>query len=384
MPIAYYLQLPLEFPEGVHFGGGDNYNSLRVARDGRGTPVLNGSSLAGMLRSIWTDFQVANQYNTEGKSAYEIAKLRDDARLQRQVNELFGAALGSDGARENAMPDMQSCVKVTNYRLQTSPNLPNEKLTDEKLEMRTFHLNNRHVGSVVKNGLFSIEACPPGTRVTAGIWILDHNEVIDSDIEQFIDVTVGAFKYGVHVGGKSNRGFGRAVVNDAEVRMLRFNLTQLDSHAAYLEAHREWRQTGKVADAGEYTGASSSKLFAESLLVELTLQIPKGQDLLVASGRASEVNAEPQCVSNASGQMQWRLPGSSLRGMFYKWFHHLDARDRIANNEFELVDRGDAAIDYCNREYTSRGRAWCFQADDKLDAFEVPEAWRVTSLFGSC
>lgn len=379
MTRAYYLQLPIEFPEGVHFGGGDNYNTLLIARDGRGWPTLNGTSLAGMLRSIWTDFQVVRQHSTANKSVYEIAKLRRKVDIQEQVSKMFGAALGSSPVNERDTNDRQSCVKVTNYRLHTGT-----QESREQFELRTFHLSNRHRGKVVDNGLFSIEACPPGTNVTAGIWILGLNSISDDEIEQFIDVIVGAFQFGVHVGGNSNRGLGRAIVNDAEVRIQRFDLSKLDDHVAYLDSEREWRQTGKVQNASEYQGNFSNKLSSESLVVELTLQIPKGQDLLIAAGKASEVTADPQYVANAHGQFHWRLPGSSLRGLFNKWFHHLDARERIANSELSGIDHGDAAVDYLSREYTAHNRAWCFQSESERQTFEVPQTWRVTSLFGSC
>ncbi len=36
MQYAYYLELPCEFPEGIHFGAGSQFNRLSIARDGTG------------------------------------------------------------------------------------------------------------------------------------------------------------------------------------------------------------------------------------------------------------------------------------------------------------------------------------------------------------
>ena len=50
MSHVHALTFVLEFPYGVAPGEGSDYNVLRIAKNGAGTPVLRGSSLAGVLR----------------------------------------------------------------------------------------------------------------------------------------------------------------------------------------------------------------------------------------------------------------------------------------------------------------------------------------------
>ena len=83
MPYAWYAELYLDFPEGVHFGAGKQNNLLSIARDGLGRPCLNGSSLAGVLRSIWRNHLQSDLNRT-------TAEAKDTVQL------FFGAASQND------------------------------------------------------------------------------------------------------------------------------------------------------------------------------------------------------------------------------------------------------------------------------------------------
>ncbi len=109
MQYAYYLELPLVFPEGIHFGAGSQFNQLAIARDGLGRPVWNGSSIAGWLRAIWKDHLLIHNRDASTPSL-----------------AIFGRALGTNA---DTMDDwlesgIESCVKATNCLLETGVNAP--------------------------------------------------------------------------------------------------------------------------------------------------------------------------------------------------------------------------------------------------------------------
>ncbi len=289
MQYAYYLELPLVFPEGIHFGAGSRFNRLAITRDGLGRPVWNGSSIAGLLRSFWRDYLKSQRSNP------------DDPSLA-----LFGRALSnqSDALDDFLETGIESCVKVTNYVLQIGKSEADE---------RTHHLRNRHRGTVVNNGLYSIESCPPNTSTIVGLWVRDQGEVIADQIEEFIALVTKRFGQSPFSGGSSNRGFGRIALN-GNCKVFRYDLSDIEQQAAYLTANREWRMTGRVKTGIQYSLSESviandkPWMTDQVFQLALTLKIPRGQDILVADGIGENGFPEPQKVTSADGREMWRVP----------------------------------------------------------------------------
>lgn len=364
MTLAYYVEMPLDFPEGVHAGAGKKYNVLAVARDGNGKPVLNGSSLAGVMRSIWRSWLAACPTESPWTPA--------------EIGRFFGTRC-SDDARDEGQTS--SAVRVTNYEL----------IGGELLAQRTHHLRNRHRGTVVERGLYSLEACPPNSRAQVGFWIVQPPisestpALTDEAIRTFLTVIVSAFQNGVSVGGSSNRGIGRAVTNEANVRVARFDRSSLADHSRYLDAMRSWSTGGRPRDLVAFD-AMPNVAAAASLVIDVRLKIPRGQDILVADGQGSEAQMEPQRVIGVDKQWYWRIPGSSLRGLFRRWIHRLSAREQLQANPGGVVATADSVDQYKSREasYTGEQLGWCFKDNNDRDRFAPPEDWKVESLFGTC
>ena len=378
MPFAYYLEMPVEFPEGVHFGAGKDFNSLVIAQDGSGLPVLNGTCLAGVMRTLWRDYLVGRDFGFSGKTPREISKFRQESSITENVSLLFGKEQEKLKQEEETgvpipLAEKESRVKVSNYELELGKHDPGE---------RTHHHRNRHRGTVLEHGLFSLEACPPGTRTNVGFWVFDNGDTTTADIETFLGVIVAAFQQGISIGGNSNRGIGRAVTNVAHVKQRMFDLTVLDQQADQLDAHRNWR-AGLPIDRLEAFNPNNLKPNQRKRLhVDVTLVIPRGQDILVGDGQAQDVQIEPQRVQATNGQYYWRIPGSSVRGLFRRWFHRLAVRD-----DFKVRDAADLyEIRMQAHEYDGDKLGWCFvdrENEDSLNSFEADD-WPIVSLFGSC
>lgn len=353
MSLVYVIELPILFPAGIHCGAGSLYNSLLLARDGAGQPVLNGSSLAGVLRSLYMKY---------------LASRLSPNDATEQVERLFGRAL-NHRKRDSKSVDIASCVRVSNYRL----DLGHADVTE-----RTFHLRDRHRGTVAEGGLFSMEATPPGTRCRMVVWIhqqtSDLAAVTEDQILELMHLVHERFKTGLHIGGSSNRGMGMGVIADGEhARSKRFDLTNLESHAEYLEAHLAWRRGEHVPGLSNFVSAATLKT-DDSVEFQLSFAIPTGQDILVADGQASDVQLEPQRVLAHDGNYYWRIPGSNFRGLFKQWMLRLATR-----SGFPV---GDRRATYNRDEYTGENVGWAFAPAEqriKGQASGCP----IGSLFGT-
>lgn len=348
---VYGLYLPLTFPEGLSAGSGSLYNLLKIARDGTNKPVLRGTALAGAIRHAY-----CKRFGKE------------------QTNEIFGFAT------EKKRVPQASRLKV--------PDTPLD-LNQQDVNVRTHHMRCRHTGTVQDGCLFSVEACPPNTHADMVLWLEDDllNPSTDSEIKsslllQWIVALFSEQFGGLSLGGNAARGVGRAVLRD-KARWLECDLSDIDKHGEYLDARkkitqrqfdvcREWPVCEPVENAD-----------SETLTVQFTLTIPRGQDILIADGRGLDHTMEPQRVTGSDGKRYWRLPGSSLRGMFRNWVLRLAARDgrKIADSQenYKLFSAKD--------EYNGDSLAWIFMKNLKNNKSKLREIVReehpVEDLFGT-
>lgn len=294
----HLLQLNVEFPSGIAPGEDAAFNHLRVARNGRGDTVLRGSSLAGAIRNAWRKKLVRSGLTT--------------AQVDDRVTWFFGRASGDEddfGIGDPSPLQVSDCV-LNAGKVSTS--------------IRTHHLRNRHRGTVVDGGLFSLETCPPGTHTNISFWLTD-NSLSQEEATDFLKTLIGLFREGLTLGGKSARGVGSVkLAGPAAYRV--YDLTQADGYAEWLDDHSKWRQNPSIV-LGKQSLESDDHASADSLFVEFSLSIPRGQDILIGDGKGLDHEIEPQRVTAVDEKTYWRLPGSSLRGVFRSWMTHLAARE---------------------------------------------------------
>jgi len=329
---VHRVTFTLLFPSGVAPGEGSTSNLLRIARNGKGQVILRGTALAGVLRHAW-DRAYGSQAGFE-------------------TDRFFGSA----ATAERSPLQVPDCV--------LDPG-------DEPAAERTFHLRDRHLGRVAEGGLFSLEACPPGTRADVTLWFHDREDEPGLPAE-FLKKLLGLLRDGLTFGGSASRGLGLAEL-DGEPRHRSYDLTDLDELAAWLDDHRAWC-LGESLAAGTVLPLSEGN--GDALRVTVTLGIPRGQDLLVGNGQGLDYEAEPQRVTAADGKDYWCLPGSTLRGLFRAWVARLIAREGrpVADSHERHLERVRLGIPL-------RGDAFgtCFEPDDPSAHDRCP----VASLFGS-
>lgn len=290
---VHRLSIPLEFPAGLAPGAGrDLSNSLLLAVDGRGRPILRGSSLAGALR-------------------HAVARLHDlpvDPLDPPPLLRLwFGEAFGADRGRESPLRVADCLLDVGRHGGVLS---------------RTHNAIERHDGGPRDGGLFRIGALPPGTTTT----VLLHLCSADDGAVAFLQELLGIFARGLTLGGSVARGVGMASLA-GPARLRTFQLAKPEDRVAWLDESWAWRDPERphIPESGVVLEPAALDV---DLTVTLQLGIPRGQDLCVADGRGAEHEAEPQRVRDAKGVERWRLPGSALRGVLRGWMTRLAARGR--------------------------------------------------------
>lgn len=324
------LTFELGFPAGLAAGKGSSGNNIAFSRNGMERPVLRGTSLAGILRAAWR--------KTYGSG---------------DIEKYFGSAADTGTPSALSVPDV-----VLDFG------------KDGETLYRTFHHRNRHTGAVLDGGLFSIETAPPDTKGNVTLWLRDDGKLSG---KEFFGKLAGILERGLIFGGNGNRGIGLGEVKDG-FQYREYNFADVD----YLSDHYAWRE-GTIPSGDEKNNLVP--IFPDStnlLRIDLTLEIPRGQDLLVGDGQGIDADSEPQCLRDENGKpKKWLLPGSTLHGLFRGWITRLAAR------EGKIVSD---SVEKSQEKATGDIIGWMFaknRRDDDSFVDEIEKTYPVESLFGS-
>lgn len=285
--IYYRIYGKAIFPEGIAPGESKGLsNMLTAARNGNDTPILRGSAMAGALRS-----------------AFAALTNRDCA------DKWFGMALGK-GKKES----QDSLVYVADMPLDTG-------IGDSNSEYRTHNMNNRHTGSVVQGGLFTLEAYPPNTKGDFLLYVKGSgNEAQDESFVDSISQVLGSTLY---LGGNRNRGIGRLAVENTT--FAKFDTSTKEGMAQWLNVRYEDRKGNFSFCKSKTLDISAS---SNALTLDVQMQIPRGEDLVIGYGTSiNNLQSEPQFTVKTDGKRYWRIPGSAFRGVFRSWMSRLAARE---------------------------------------------------------
>lgn len=300
---VHRLSFRLVFPCGVAFGEGKAHNELSLARDGQGRPVMRGTALAGILRAAWRNH----------------LDVSDD---DPAVTRFFGIPAGDDEHEVVADPRgyvagcADSPLEVADSLLQFG---------DARPLWRTHHLRCRHLGRVVDGGLFRIESVPPRSSTDVTLWLKGSGASEEPD---FLRKLAALLSRGIVFGGNGNRGIGLGWI-DGQARLRTYNLLDDGDAAEFEDDHWSWRTSGDrpIDDpSGKAETVAESDIADRRLRIDLHLEIPRGQDLLVGDGQGIDCEIEPQRIRGADGNEYWRLPGATLRGALADWVKRLAAR----------------------------------------------------------
>lgn len=320
MTVLHALFVNLKFDRGISVGKGSDFNLLSIDIDGQGRPILRGTAIAGVLRHRLNRDALGGEAFDQGADAVYW----------------FGTALGD---LENAT-GTTSRVCITDALLSSPSGMT---------VSRVHHQRNRHTGVVTKGGLYAIEACPPGTVGGTALFVYDQSEPNNGDRKLGDGTSVIAwlariFSSGITFGGNAARGVGLAKADSGDLVYSRFDLSKPAEFADYLEVGRRWRQQRQRPAKGLPIPTVDDTFRSSTLRVRLSLQIPRGQDLLVAEG----TSFSPMRIDAKNSQGHWIIPGGTLRGLLRDWFNRLAARDGL------LID--DSAENYSKLGFEARLR----------------------------
>ena len=276
---VYAVIAPLIFPEGFSIGSGNGKsNSLEIERNGEGHPVIRGTTIAGLLR----------------------AETENDPRFEKYAETYFGAPLDRNEDRRESRLIFSDAV-----------------LSEGSAESM-HNLMSRHTGSISleNSGLFSMEKVLPGSRTELFFRLKSESAMSETD-EQLIGFLAECLNGGILIGGNSNRGGGRCMLEGNRIQVRKFDLEKAEDAADYLDLM--YAEKRSINTFREVQAVSMHNRFA----VDVTLRIPAGQDLLCSEGN----DMFPVSTLQADGRSYWKIPGSTLRGIFKGWMSRLAARD---------------------------------------------------------
>lgn len=329
----------LRFPAGLHAGEGKDLNALALARDGANRAVLRGSAIAGVLRHAMA----------RGLGGHEWA--------------IFGQA--NEGSRARR----PSSLEVPDVVLD---------LGDAGIVSRMHNALNRHTGVPIEGGLFELESCPPGTRAGMTLWL---RESVCAARAAFERELAKVLRDGLAFGGNSNRGIGFADLETGGIRVSRYDLSNVEEHARYLDDHLRWRAGDALTDGSPLDFGQSQ---VTTLTITLRLRLPRGQDILIGD-HSDPSGPRPQRVVDAAGKEFWRLPGSALRGSLRSWTTRFAAMDdELGGSVADSVSRHEEG----GMPATGENVGWCFLDEELRGAIRkghMPPkvGCPVADLFGS-
>ena len=127
--------------------------------------------------------------------------------------------------------------------------------------------------------------------------------------------------------------------------MKQFDLETADGLAGFLDLM--YAETWDLKD-GESIPAKGSGIDS-SFAIDVVFGIPRGQDILCSEGN----NGYPVAASLYKSGKSWKIPGSTIRGIFRGWFSRLAARDGETLSDsaenFRLT-RGQRTLDLKDEE----------------------------------
>ena len=298
------LAVPVTFPEGVAPGEGRESNHGTLALDGAGRYVLRGSALAGALRHAY-------------------ARSLGARSTDREVERWFGKALSGETQAASEPSRLHTFDSVLSLGKGTA-------------SLRTHNAVNRHTGAVLDGSLVTLQALPPGTRMTAILRLEHILPEQKTEAEEFLRQLTGCLAASLTLGGHASRGVGRVKLG-GQASLRTFDLSNLADHAAFLDESREIRQGKKLAPPGsaiDITGGTGG-----SLEIVVNLEVPRGQDFVVGDTTSLDHEIEPQKVQDAEGKVRYRIPGSSFKGIFRAWYSRLahKAGEPIADSPSALA-----------------------------------------------
>jgi len=308
MTTIFRLTAGAVFPEGAAPGAGGSGSHRIIDRDGRGRPLLRGSALAGVMRHAYAG------HMGQDTDAPEVCRW-------------FGTAAGQGLASPLSISDAPVLEEKCRAKADNDDNTHGVAVIE-----RTHNMILRHTGAVADKALFSLEALAPGTRTCLSLTLnpevtQDPDTDLSSDpnfedAQRFLQEIAGILNHGLMVGGSSNRGIGRMILT-TPCRVSRFDTSRKQDLARYLDTVYQELQCLKNGEQVPLQGEEicPDQDTAPGLTVDLTLGIPRGEDLLVGDGEP-----QPQVVTFADGTKHWRIPGSSLRGVIRAWISRLAAR----------------------------------------------------------
>jgi hypothetical protein len=342
--IGWRIDLDLVFPNGASPGEGKDATTVTIARDGQNRAVLRGTSLAGRLRS-------------------SLALSPNE--MESYFGQACGAGLPDGGGLGSRLVFEDSVIGQDGSSIE-----------------RTFHARDRHTGAVLNKSLFSVEATQPGVSARSTIWLLPSAESNEKDDRSVLEAIVRAFQVGLTLGGRSNRGFGLAILGKAGATIRRYGIRDsLGDHAAWLDDRRALR-LGHEPSKGDLVVISPDSV-KDVLKIRVPVRVPRGQDLLIGDGRGEERSTEPQVVTASDGKRYWRLPGSSFRGAFRAWCHRLAIREFGEVRVADTRARRRRFLTATGTAPTGREVGWCYAAP-AMNPDDGPGAeCVVASLFGS-
>jgi CRISPR/Cas system CSM-associated protein Csm3 (group 7 of RAMP superfamily) len=337
---VYHMYARIVFPEGLTPGSGAFSNKINIAKDGAERPVLRGTAISGVIRHAYED------------------ELKRKGKHPSESNNWFGRAVEDD------QDDVTSLFSVA------------DAVVDVGRSGNTTRMHNtvnRHTGAPIPRGLFSVETLPPGSQTVFHFSVACEKEK-SSEYDQFVSTISEILKSEPIFGGCGNRGVGRAVV-DGDILVEKFDLSTAKDYAAWLDSVYQLRKEGPSLKGSVLETAKTT----DRLRLDIVLGTPRGEDIVVGDQHGLDYDLEPQTAIFTDGTTHFRIPGSSLRGVFRAWMTRLAAREGCEiSDSYTNFDQ--------SKDYKPDSRAWGFVHEERRTEYQKdPKKLNdpILSLFGS-
>ena len=345
----YIARIELEAKTGLYVGSGENslLKDALVQKDHMGLPMINGTSLAGVLRHSLLDdvnLEVFDEHKEFLIKFWGIQLFgKEKKAFERYYKEKYNSKIAPNGFGSR-LKISSAYLILENDKIAESLNLEISKDISEHFENLPSrqHVKINEKGAAKKNGLFDNEIVYAGCKFRFEIELIGN----ETDKEAWSSILIQLHQPNFRLGSGTRNGYGKLAIEKIETKI--FDLTQNSDFYSYL-MHDSSLNSQLVGFESDFNAKPNNSL------INYKLELKPDMFFMFSEGSGDDkVDNKPvteeKIVYNSDKTISFvnhtLVPGSSIKGAIAHRtaFHYNKLLERWAETGSGKVGKDNEAV----------------------------------------